>query len=1097
MNTKFFTNKDENTLISKFEGVFKHNPTINCFDAVVGYLRASGYFKLRHFFTGIPKVRILVGINVDKYISEAQRSGMLFLPDEQQTKTEFLSNIKNDIENAEYTNEIEDGMLQFIADIIEKKIEVRAHPSKRIHAKVYILYPDDFSEHTLNAAVITGSSNMTGNGLGIGNERQYEFNVLLNDNDDVTFAKGEFDILWKEAEGCTILPVDIAETRDKTYLAGDLTPYELYLKMLIEYFGDRISYDAENMCDMPDGIQKMEYQIDAVHEGYAKLLKYDGLFLADVVGLGKTVIATMIAKQFCLMNGARNTKILVVYPPALEKNWTMTFDRFGILGAKFISNGSLDKVLDPDNYNYWSPEEYDLILVDESHKFRNHETRMFKQLQEICKCPRINQGHITGYKKKVILISATPLNNSPEDIYNQILLFQDPRNCTLDGLTNLTGFFSPKIKEYQKLRAEKILNVERLKSLYGEIREKVIKPLTIRRTRRDIESIDRYKSDVGHFPKVQPPTKIEYYLDDDLSGLFDRTVDKLIGHKEGLKYARYQAIAALKPEIQSQYYDKAERVSKSLASIIKTLMVKRLESSFCAFKKSLGGFAKANLHMIEMFENDKVYIAPDLNIEEFYEKGLSDEEIEEHISEAFEKNDRNRIFKASDFVPEFVDELRKDQQILDELCREWQKQSKDPKVDIFLKRLDEEFFDPKINYGQKLVIFSESLDTVKYLEGRLNRKDVLVISSHNRNKLFEEISANFDENYEKPHKDDYRIILTTDALAEGVNLHRSNIIVHYDTPWNATRLMQRIGRVNRIGSKSEAVYNYVFYPSAQGNRQINLIKTSFAKIQAFHTALGEDNQIYSPDEIIDLNLDKLFDEGLPQEELNRELQYLEYIRKLKTDDPKEFKRIMSLPLRCRCGRNASSVDERELSNASVVFLKTGERDNFYLVTNDDTEELTSLEAMDIFCAEREEKKVQRIEQHHSHVNMAKHAFETESGTSLCKETPKAAGKQVNTAIKLIHNFMPLVEDTDSKELLFKLKKLVEWGTITNIANTLNKLSSQLEKRQKTRDDVLKVILEMAQKYSGYYVENQAQRKDEKTFIILSESFGKRQQEGNN
>ena len=246
-----------------------------------------------------------------------------------------------------------------------------------------MLYPDDFNEHTLSAAAITGSSNLSGNGLGTSHETQYEFNVCLRDNEDVKFAKDEFELLWAEAEGCPITAADVKTgSINGTYLSGDVTPYELYIKMLMEFFSDRVlATDAQDAFDMPDGYTRYEYQSDAVIEGYRKLLKYDGFFLADVVGLGKTVIATMIAKQFCIDNGYENTKILVVYPPAVEQNWKLTFKDFGIdCYTKFISNGSLKKVLDEGNYDYWNADEYDLVLVDEAHKFRTHTNTAFTEL---------------------------------------------------------------------------------------------------------------------------------------------------------------------------------------------------------------------------------------------------------------------------------------------------------------------------------------------------------------------------------------------------------------------------------------------------------------------------------------------------------------------------------------------------------------------------------------------------------------------------------------------------------------------------------------------------------------------------------------------
>lgn len=419
MTKKFFTNREGNTLMKEFEGLLENNPTIKCLDSVVGFLRASGYFTLRPFLNSIEKVRILIGIDVDKYIVEANNRGQLFFGAEKMVKQDYLARLRKDIEQSKYSKEVEEGIFQLVEDLISGKLELRAHPKKKIHAKIYLLYPKEFNEYTFGAA-ITGSSNLSGNGLGISQDCQYEFNVKLTDYEDVKFARDEFEQLWEEAKDCSILADDIKDGPIMgTYLGGDVTPYELYVKMLMEYFADRVlAIDAQNAFDMPEGYTSYEYQTDAVIEGYKKLLKYDGFFLADVVGLGKTVIATMIAKQFCIDNGYEHTKILVVYPPAVEENWKQTFKDFGLdRYTRFISNGSLKKVLDEDNLDYWNAGEYDLILVDEAHKFRTRSNNAFTELQKICKMPRLEQGNIKGFKKKVMLISATPMNNTPADLY--------------------------------------------------------------------------------------------------------------------------------------------------------------------------------------------------------------------------------------------------------------------------------------------------------------------------------------------------------------------------------------------------------------------------------------------------------------------------------------------------------------------------------------------------------------------------------------------------------------------------------------------------------------------------------------------------------
>ena len=1053
---------------------------------------------MRPFLDSINKVRILIGIDVDKYIAHAHQRGELFFGAEEQVKEECLRLLKQDIEQSNYTKQVEDGMLQMVQDMIDGKLELRAHPSKKIHAKFYILYPDNYNQHTFGAA-ITGSSNLSGNGLGIGEDKQYEFNVKLTQFDDVDFAKQEFELLWQEAEGVPIDATDYQATLDKTYLKGDVTPYELYIKMLMEYFSDRVlAIDQDNPFDIPDKYDKFEYQMDAAIEGYQKLIRYDGFFLADVVGLGKTVVATMIAKKFLIENGYDSTKILVVYPPAVEQNWKTTFKDFGIdQYAKFVSNGSLNKVLDGDNLDYWNADEYDLVLVDEAHKFRNHTTGAFQQLQEICKMPRVETGNIPGYKKKVMLISATPMNNSPADLYYQILMFQDPRHCTIDGVPNLTAFFSPLVVEFRKMRQQANFDLAQFKKLAERVRDKVIKPLTVRRTRTDIESVARYNKDIHGFPKVAKPIKKEYELNDHLANLFEEAMQTL---DKRLTYARYQAIAYLKPEVSNGLYDNAELISRSLAGIRKNGLVKRLESSFYAFKISVDNFRQANQNLISMWEKDRIFIAPDMDINKMYDDGLTDDEIEEKLNQKAEDNPKNAVFKRDDFKPEYIEILRQDQQLLDEMWLQWEcidddDDSKFAKFDDLLKH---ELFKQDRNPEGKVVVFSEAVDTIEYLARRINRKDVLVISAHNRSQLFKTIRENFDANW-KQKKNDYNIILTSDVLAEGVNLHRSNIIINYDTPWNATRLMQRIGRVNRIGSTSDTIYNYVFYPSRQGNKQIKLNQIALSKIQTFHTTFGEDNQIYSTEEIIDRDLDKLFSEGLKkeQEDRNLELPFYEELRSLYQHNRKEYKRIERLSLRSRTGRAPREVEGVTLSGDTLVFLKTNFRKVFYLVNDEQPRELSVLDALNYFKANPEEKPVPRIKQHHDHVGKALQAFMATKEEELHEEESNQnqrsnLGAQVTTAVSLINSMLPHIEDGDIRLKLVQLKELVERGTITNIAKRLQRIQKDLQrqggKAKMGFDEALKQVLDMANRYNAYYRDTQQAEEESAATIILSESF---------
>jgi len=737
--------------------------------------------------------------------------------------------------------------------------------------------------------------------------------------------------------------------------------------------------------------------------------------------------------------------------------------------------------------------------VDEAHKYRNHKTGVFQNLQLICKSPRANKGLISGLQKKVILVSATPLNNRPDDIFYQIQMFQDARQSTLP-ITNLTSFFAPLIEQYKILKRFDELDVNKLREIYGQIRKNVIEPITIRRTRTDLENIQDYKTDIAAqgiiFPKVEPPKKVEYVLDEKLNELFYKTVFYLTDIDK-LKYARYQAIAGLKPEIQNKYYENAEIVSKSLAFIMKTQLVKRLESSFYAFKMSLVAFQRATDRMIAMFENDKVFIAPDTNVNKLLDKGWSEEDIEKEIERLSEENPKNQTFKADDFNEGFLEELKKDAALLKELVTRWNKIDYDPKLEVFLNKLTRQFLNKKTNLEGKLIIFSESKDTVDYLAKALEqqgRKDVLVISAKNRKSSYETIVENFDANFPnesekekgREQKNDFNIIITTEVLAEGVNLHRSNVVIHYDTPWNSTKLMQRIGRVNRIGTKSSRIFNYVFYPSAQGDSQIKLNKTAFMKIQAFHTAFGEDNQVFSTEEILDEV--KLFRRTYKEEEDER-LKYLHFLRDFKKKNRAWFDAIKKIPLKSRTGRNSDSINKPELKDGTAAFLKTDRKFEFYWINAESqTSEITPLEAFKLFEADPTEKPCKLIENHHEQVAAAMEHFETAEHILVAAQTdPEALGGVAQRAKKFLSDLAknPQVSDKQ-KEHIKKIIMLIDMGKYTNLPGDVDRL----QKKKLNLHAALTELDKIAKQYSVDVSDAKKDKKGrvEKPILIISESF---------
>lgn len=1059
MSTRFFTNEGGNTLLNKFKGVFEHNNDIEFFDALVGYFRASGYFKIRKYLNDVPQIRILVGIDVDKILAKYHSKGLLFQGDANQTLMEFFSDAKADIQGAEYSKEVEEGILQFIEDISSKKILLKAHPSKRLHAKIYIFRPKTWNEHN-QGKVITGSSNLTDAGLGGNYDSNYEFNVILESYDDVKFATDEFEKLW--LEGITILPTEIKKVKEETYIKDDFTPFEVYMKFLIEYFGKSVDFDPNSVTDLPTGFKRLSYQIDAVNQGYDLLKKHNGFFLADVVGLGKTVVGTLIAKKFFYSNGfpSHISTILVVVPPALKENWVTTLDKFELKNYKIITNGSIHKLSDP--------AKYDLVIVDESHKFRNDTAEAYNELQKLCKT-KTKQTLPDGSKaeKKVILISATPLNNRPEDIAHQVYLFQDAKDSTLD-VSNLQHFFRQRIDEYKKLKENpNIKEVQTgVQGIYKEIRDKVIAPLTIRRTRSDLKAHEQYSKDIANqgivFPDIKKPYKVFYQLSQPVEELYDETMHLLSHEIEGIKYYRYKAIKFLKPDKKVKYKN-ADVASGALATMMKILLVKRIDSSFFAFKASLNRFCEATRAMIQMFDNGVIYIAPNLNVTEYIVDEREDELLDK-ITSLQEIDTTITICAPDDFESHFLPELKRDYEIVKSLNDRWATVSEDPKIDEFKHRLETDFLNKEINPQQKLVVFSESKETTQYITSQLlltGRDDILEIHADNRDRLKDVIKENFDANISRDqYKSDYNIIICTEVLAEGVNLHRSNVIVNYDTPWNSTRLMQRIGRVNRIGSVAPFIHVFNFYPTAKVNNDIELEKKAVIKLQAFHSALGEDSEIYSPDE--ETQSFGLFEKDVDEEQDER-LAYLMELRKFKEENPEEFRRIRNMPLKARVGRK-----DRTKKDSTICFIRNERRDAFYWVRdNGDMEEMGFVEVAKEFRADPPEIGIPLHENHHEQVNLAVDDFDAKLKADMARDQvlDTTKGPNEKRALAYLDGFLtfPFASD-DEKDLIKAAKKAVKLGKFQKLQREINALKRNAKKDKINPVDLLDALLRILGKY---------------------------------
>lgn len=1114
-NSKFFNNVDT-PLFEKFKGIAHDMAHFDVFQAVVGYFRSSGYFKLRKEFVNVKKIQILVGINIDDIFRKHDKS-LLMLEGEDAAKKQYTEDFIRDIKEAKYSPEVEEGILQLCQDLVDGRVEMRIHKSKNLHAKFYLILPEEYNDNT-DGRVIMGSSNISDSGLGVTQPPRYELNVAIRDYDDVEYCRQEFIKLWEES--IPITPEDIDRIKKKTYLDHNPTPYEIFIKVLIDVFGSQVEDNFS--LDLPKGYKNLRYQKDAVIQGFQMLKQYNGFFLADVVGTGKTIVAAMIAKRFVEENG-KDSNILVIYPPAVENNWKDTFNDFSLKRyTQFVSNGSLDKVLEGRD-NYMTSEEFDLIIVDEAHNFRSDSAERYDDLQRICKTPRRNEGFLEGTQKKVMLLSATPLNNRPEDFLNLILLFQNARNSTIEGIANLNALFSPWNQRYKKLMHDRF-DPEKAKDipaqvdeLYAEIREVVLDKILVRRTRKNLVNNKDYKKDLDKqgiiFPHIEQPKETLYVMGNELCSLFGETMDMLTDtfdidknpNGKGLDYARYRAIEFLTGDAK-QKYDQAKHVTTMLSGIYRVHMVKRLESSFYAFKQSLATFLQITNDMIKMFQNDKVIIAPEQDVKGMMAKGLElDQVIEKIVKKGYDENDF--VYRADDFEPVFLDMLKQDADKLKTLYERWEVIDEDPKLDQFVELLKHELFEKKIdgkefNKSGKLVVFSESVDTLTYLKDeltrRLNREDILFVDAANRGRVLGDIQKNFDANYHQGEQlNQYNIILTSDVLAEGVNLHRSNVIVNYDSPWNATRLMQRIGRVNRIGSVAERIYNYMFYPSAQGNKEIKLYENALIKLQGFHSALGEDAQVYSREEV--LHDFQLFDENV-KDNVDKQLELLREVRELYTKDRKLYHLIKALPVKSRTARKKENCSVSVETKSSLVYLSKGAKKQFYLVVADgEPQPLNFVDATDILRAKADEpvadfNAVKDV--HYGHIEKALRAYQAEVESASPELLVNKRLDQSGTkAMALVRSLKRTFANDAAYDKINTLGVYIQEGIFNQLTKAFNKLGRDINKWTKDGSTVkahaAQILPVVEDLYDNYYISEERRAQEvntSDTLIVTSETF---------
>jgi len=1005
----FITNEENKSLLDRFKVLIKDT---RLFDVLVGYFYTSGFHALYKSLESTEKIRILVGISTNKEVLRLIResknpaqSRIQFSHTE--VKQEFEAAVISEMEQSEDLATVEEGIQKFIDWLQCGKLEIRAYPTQNIHAKLYIL---TFNEGDRDVGrVITGSSNFTQAGL----VDNMEFNVELKTRADYEFALQKFNELWKDAVDVKNRFIETIQT--KTWLNRNIKPYELYLKFLYEYFKDELSQTGEIFIKyLPQEFKEFGYQKQAVLNAKKILEEYGGVFLSDVVGLGKTYMAAMLAGQ---LDGRT---LVVAPPPLLNKNnpgsWPNVFSDFHI-PADFESIGKLEAILKR------GVEKYTNVIIDEAHRFRTETTIGYELLAQICR------------GKRVILVTATPYNNSPRDILNQIKLFQNPRNSTIPNVSDLERFF---IRLEKKLKAiDKQKNYEdflrTVKENAKEIRENVLKHLMVRRTRSEIERYfsEDIKMQNLKFPETQAPIPLFYQLNQEEDEIFNETIHLIT---KNFKYARYTPLLYYKGKITQP-----EEISqRNMGKFMKILLVKRLESSFYAFRNSVNRFIRSYEIFIREFDKGNVYVSKK-HIYKVFE--LLENDDDEAVLQLIDEGKAKR-YDSQNFKEEFRDDLKSDLEILRRIKSLWENVKRDPKLLKLLKELQEN----KILKNRKLIIFTESRDTAEYLSEKImmdnsSKAHVLCYHGSSGEAIRDKVIDNFDARA-RLQKDDYMILVSTEVLAEGVNLHRSNVVINYDIPWNPTRMMQRVGRINRVDTKFDKIYTFNFFPTTQSEDEIQLRKTAESKINAFLTLLGGDAAILTEGEPVSSH--ELFNRLISKEAVSgeegfeeSELKYLNIIKEIRNKDPGLFERIKRLPKKARSGKLSENY-----GGSLLTFFRLGKLQKFFLAgeqanSPDDTcktqdaLELDFITAAKIFECPANEKNEKLSRDFYELLHKNKQAFEKAtseeeevSGHKRGRDSGAQVLKILKATLKTAQRFTE-----DQEDYLKKVIKQLEKGAI--------------------------------------------------------------------
>ena len=870
MNTdRIINNSRDNNLYQALLSAITDDTT--SVDIEVGYFYLCGFELLAKKLEKIP-VRILVGSYIDPdaipdLILQSTKQSNLDLGRFQPrvvpaSKTKRVEALAEGIKKLANQTSIFDAPESQIAyRILEQKLEDGSLGIKmteeHAHGKYYIVHKKP------HGVVYMGSSNFTYNGL-IG---QQEVNEVFSSEQKYQEYSENFNTRWNDARNIVIQEkgksdMFLNKIKKELWMNVVPRPYAMYVRLLDEIFGTEDREDIISPRVASRGqYSDYSYQLDAIRMALVRLKNFDGAIVADVVGLGKSVIASAVAANLT------DLKPVIIAPPHLVPMWEDYAEEFRLSGCRVFSTGKIEDAYE----KYKNSQEPILLILDEAHRYRNEETYDYQMLHQLARSHADN---------KVLVLSATPFNNDPRDIFALIKLFQTPGAATLRTVDNLSLKFMELEKQYKSLRrklSEGVTDsIEQAKldserdGIASDLR-RLIEPLIIRRSRIDLNTVKRYREDLAmqgvQFAKMADPILREYELGE-LTEIYLDTIARIEPDskiREGLTGARYMPTTYVKDVpgfiAKYPYLEDIRTAQKNVASFMRKLLVMRFESSRAAFQSTLGTVIASHERILEWAEkkqkvpiSKKAFIpSPDDTPDEDSEESL---ETEASVEEETTLAARRIIFvDLTDLKDTFVADVSHDRDVLKSLYEQWfsatsvYSKVSDPKLERLLSDVKEHLSqDPT----RKIVVFSMYADTVNYIGKAMQDAGIqaFVYTSANSRADRVLIRENFDAGLPaEKQKDDFKVIVATDALSEGISLHRAGRIINYDIPYNPTRVVQRVGRINRISKKMfDELYIDNYFPTDVGEAEVNVRGISTLKMKIFNSVVGSDSRTLTPDE---------------------------------------------------------------------------------------------------------------------------------------------------------------------------------------------------------------------------------------------------------